>query len=72
MFSAKKLKEMREKKGLTESEVSGELYKVGEKVDRKTIQNYEKGVTEPKASTLFALGKIYHVKISEFFTNEKK
>ena len=68
MFKGKKLKKLRLKKGLSVNLLSMELYsKYGLEVFYLTLRNWESGKTEPKASQLQILGKLFSKDINYFF-----
>jgi transcriptional regulator with XRE-family HTH domain len=67
LFSGKRLKEIRERMGLTQNELA---LKTG--LHLTTIGNYEIDRREPKATQLKLLADILGVKMEDFFTGHAK
>lgn len=67
MFKIEHLKKLRIKKKLTQSELMFELDKVGLRVSRPTLINWENGFTDPKGSQLYIISKFFNVPMESFF-----
>lgn len=72
MFKADFLRELREKKGLSQSDLMFELSTVGLRVTRTTILNWELGRTEPKASQAYLISKFFKVPVENFLKAKPK
>lgn len=59
-YFAEKLKSLRLKHKLTQTELGEKLY-----VSRSTISNYEKGKFEPNIQTLIEMSKLFNISIDE-------
>ncbi len=60
IFYLKKLRELRQKRKLTQEEMSKIL-----NLGSTTYKNYENNITEPNISTLIKLADFYHVSLDE-------
>lgn len=60
MAFPEKLKSLRLKHKLTQTELGEKLY-----VSRSTISNYEKGEFEPNIQTLIEMSKLFNIPIDE-------
>ena len=60
MAFPEKLKSLRLKHKLTQTELGKKLY-----VSRRTISNYEKGEFEPNIQTLIEMSKLFNIPIDE-------
>ena len=67
MFDAKKLKERRLEKGLTQADVYEDL-----KISRKTYSSWENGLAEPHEKNLRRLAKRLSVKEDYFIQKKQK
>jgi len=68
-FMSSKLKELLKSRNLDEFKLELES-KFEIKITRTTLYNYLKGKTEPLASTLYAMSKIFNVPLNYFFEEE--
>lgn len=69
MFNARRLRECRLKKGLTQTELMFELDKRGLRVSRCTLLNWESGHTIPNANALNVLAGYFNKPIQYFFVH---
>ncbi|MGE4170610.1 MAG: helix-turn-helix transcriptional regulator [Candidatus Margulisiibacteriota bacterium] len=67
MFLNEKITEFREEKGLSKTALMFELDKVGFRVSRQTLINWESGKTFPNAQELSKLATFFGKKVSQFF-----
>jgi len=67
MFQSDKLKEIREKSNISETDLMFELYKMGLKISRQTILNWECGATAPGADDLAIIATFFKKPIQYFF-----
>lgn len=67
MFKNKLLKKLRIMQKLTHSELMFELDKVGLRVSRPTLINWENGFTEPKATEAYKISKFFTIPMEAFF-----
>lgn len=71
MFLSNKIRECREEKKLTQSELMLEFYKeVGLQISRQTLVNWEQGVTIPDGDEIDRIAK-YFRKPPGYFFNDK-
>lgn len=66
MFNHKFLKRIREKNNITRSGLVFELDKVGLRISRPTLINWETGATEPKISQAYLVSKYFGIPVDEF------
>lgn len=67
---SQKIKELRKKSGLTQSDLSEQLNKnFGIKTDRATVSNWERGASIPVTSTLQCLAKLFNVSLDYLTSN---
>jgi len=71
MFRNKLLKELREKKRLSTSELMFALDRIGLRVSRATLINWENGATEPRISQAFLLSKFFSKPLGDFFDGKQ-
>ena len=69
MFRCSKIKDLRQKKRWSLSDVVFELAKKSHRCTRQTVLNWETGVTEPNASGIAFLADVFDV-TPEFFFSE--
>lgn len=67
MFIAEKLRKCREEKGLTQTDLMFELDKIGLRICRPTLINWETGVTTPDANEVALLASFFGKPIQYFF-----
>ena len=70
MFNAKRLRECRLRKSLTQTELMFELDKRGLRVSRCTLLNWESGNTIPNANALGVLAVYFNKPIKYFFARK--
>lgn len=70
MFSGNKLKKLRLRKKLSHTDLVFELDKIGLRVSRPTIVNWEDNVTTPRADDLAILAKYFKVSMEYFFASK--
>jgi DNA-binding XRE family transcriptional regulator len=64
MYDGQKQRELREKSGLTHSDLARELYKQEDlQISRNTLINYEAGDTEPNITKAAAIAKFFGVAV---------
>ena len=63
----KKLKELREKTGITQEGLADKLF-----VSRQTISNWETGKSLPDVISIIKLSKIYNVSVDELLKDDPK
>lgn len=61
-----RLRKARERKGISQLEVSNRI-----NINNKTLSRYEKGNSEPDFNTLKSLAELYDVTIAYFFDEKK-
>lgn len=71
MFDGQVLKNLRIKKQITPSELTFELDKIGLRISRPTILNWEQGLTEPKVSQAYSIAKYFKCSLESFFKNQQ-
>ena len=71
MFIAEKLRKCREEKNLTQTDLMFELDKIGLRISRPTLINWETGETTPDANELAVLAMFFGKPIQYFF-NQKQ
>jgi DNA-binding XRE family transcriptional regulator len=69
-FNHALLKKSREENKLTHTELMFELAKHGLRVSRSTLINWELGRTEPKVSDVYAIAKLFKIRLEKFLTKE--
>jgi transcriptional regulator with XRE-family HTH domain len=67
-FKSSKLKKCREEKHLSQSDLVFELAKMGFRVSRPTIENWETGRTIPDADKIALLAHFFKKPITHFFS----
>lgn len=68
-----KIKALRKKADLTQSELSEQLNsRFGLKTDRATVSNWERGASTPVFQTVACLAKLFDVSIDYLTDNEKE
>ena len=67
MFNGLVLRTLRIKKHFSCSEIIFELDKVGLRISRPTILNWELGKTEPKASQIYKISKFFDIPMEKFY-----
>lgn len=67
MFLASKLKEYREEKKLTQTDLMFELDKIGLRISRQTLINWEAGITIPNANEIDLIASFFKKPIQSFF-----
>lgn len=68
IFSANKLKNLREKNNMTQDDLAEKLcQRLGETITRQTVSLYENGKRGMNQDILFALSDIFNVSINTFF-----
>lgn len=67
MFVPVKLKKCREDKALSQLDLIFELDKIGLRVSRPTISNWEEGTTAPDANEISLIAKYFEKPIEYFF-----
>ncbi len=70
MFVSDKLKKCREEKGLSVEDLTFELDKVGLRITRQTLYNWEAGDTTPDANQISVIANFFN-KPLEYFFNQK-
>jgi transcriptional regulator with XRE-family HTH domain len=70
MFHGEKLKKLREDKGWSLQDLVFELAKIDFRITRQTIDLWENGDTEPRASDLKSLADFFGVSVDFFFDSE--
>lgn len=59
-----KIKELRETEKMSQMDVGAAIG-----IDRENVRKYEKGLQEPKLSTIIKFAKIFNVSYNELFDN---
>ncbi len=67
MFIAEKLRKCREEKNLTQTDIVFMLDKIGLRISRQTLINWETGETTPDANEVAALACLFEKPIQYFF-----
>jgi len=67
MFIAEKLRKCREEKNLTQTDLMFELDKIGLRISRPTLINWETGATTPDANEVATLAMFFSKPIQYFF-----
>jgi len=70
MFIAEKLRKCREEKNLTQTDLMFELDKIGLRISRPTLINWETGVTIPDANNVAILAMFFNKPIQYFFDHK--
>lgn len=69
MFNGKKIKELRESKGLDVNTLVHEIYaKQGQRISSVTIRNWEKGSFEPKITQIKKVADFFGVSLDYFMS----
>jgi transcriptional regulator with XRE-family HTH domain len=69
MFKPDRLKKCREEKSLSQTDLTFELDKIGLRVTRPTIDNWEAGSTAPDANEISIIAKFFNKPIEYFFAH---
>ena len=67
MFSKEKLKELREKRGLSLSDMSHDLAKLGLRLTVETLRNWERGRHSPNVSDIEIIARLLKCPPAYFF-----
>lgn len=67
MFLKEKLRRCREALGLTQTDLIFELDKIGFRVSRPTVDNWESGKTTPDANDLALMARFFEKPVQYFF-----
>ena len=67
MFISEKLRQCREAKDLTQTDLIFELDKVGLRISRPTLISWEAGDTTPDANEIALIAKLFDKPIQYFF-----
>lgn len=67
MFIAERLKKCREDKELSSEDLTFELDKIGFRITRQTIYNWETGATVPDANAIAVLSTYFKKPLQYFF-----
>jgi len=67
MFIAERLRKCREEKNLTQTDLMFELDKIGLRISRPTLINWETGTTTPDANEVAILANFFNKPIQYFF-----
>lgn len=70
MFLPERLKKIRKEKGLSQEDLVIELSKLGLRISRQTIWNWETGATTPNANDLSIVIQFFDKPIGYFFNKE--
>jgi len=71
MFIAEKLRKCREEKELTQTDLMFKLDKIGLRISRPTLINWETGVTTPDANEIATLANFFNKPIQYFFDQKQ-
>jgi DNA-binding XRE family transcriptional regulator len=71
MFIAEKLRKCREEKALTQTEMMFEIDKIGLRISRPTLINWETGATTPDANEVATLAMFFEKPVQYFFDNKQ-
>lgn len=72
MYMPKKLKELREAKGISQTDFVFELDKHGLRITRQTLINWESGITAPDANDIAVLSNFFNKPVQYFFEPKPK
>lgn len=72
MYTPEKLKQLREAKGLSQTDFVFELDKHGLRITRQTLINWESGNTTPDANDIAVLSAFFNKPVQYFFEPEPK
>jgi transcriptional regulator with XRE-family HTH domain len=72
MFSKEKLKELREKRGLSLSDMSHDLASLGLRLTDETLRNWEKGRCSPTVADIEIIARLLKCPPAYFFDGKKK
>jgi len=67
MFIAERLRKCREERHLTQTDLMFELDKIGLRISRPTLINWETGVTTPNANQIAILAMFFKKRLEDFF-----
>ncbi len=70
MFIFEKLRECREEKGLSQEQMVIEISKLGLRLSRQTLANWETGVTAPDADSLSIMIIFFGKPVKHFFDKQ--
>lgn len=72
LFNNEPLKALRSERKLSRSDMVFELDKMGLRISRPTLINWEEGITEPRASEAYTLAQFFKVSFERFFKQSRK
>jgi len=67
MFAHNKLKRFRQEKGLTQTELMFELDRIGLRISRQSLINWESGKSSPNSNRLSQIAKFFNKPEQLFF-----
>lgn len=72
MYTPEKIKELREAKGLSQTDFVFELDKLGLRISRQTLISWESGITAPNANDIAILAAFFKRSVQYFFDNKQQ
>lgn len=71
MFRSDHIKQLREKRKLSRTSLVFELDRLGLRISRPTLINWESGATEPKLSQAYYLSIFFRISLNDLLSHEK-